>query len=147
MRLNFEQLGQVVGRIDTGSLADGVSRVSAGVDRNDYTQIVLVLDLGTMGGALDCQLLTSATNGSFAAASPTTEISIPDTGDDEVYVLRWDLKNATQLNKFVQVQVTSDGGAVVINGAMVFLFGPGDTNDIPAANATYVYNGNEAAAS
>jgi len=147
MRLNFEQLGQVVGHIDAGTMSDTDTLLSAGVDRNDYTQIVLVLDLGAMGGALNCQLLTSATNSGYAAASPSTEIVIPDTGDNSTYVVRWDLKNATQLNKFVQVEIEADGGSVVVAGAMVFLFGPGDTNDIPAANATYVYNGNEAAAS
>jgi len=142
--MNAEQYLHPVGAAAAGTLADAASVASGGADQADFQQAVLILDLGSLAGTLECELQTSDSLGSgYADASPAMQIDVPATDDDKNLVLRWNLKASTQLKRYVRVNITSNGGSNVITGALFCLANPGDTEALndEASESTYVYDG------
>lgn len=86
---------------------------SPAIDLLGVDQLVVIVGADTLTGALAVKLQTAATSGgSYADASPAiamTDIAAGD--DDSVHVWRINVKESTQLSRYVKVVITPDGAA------------------------------------
>lgn len=129
----------------SASIADGAASLGAAIDTKGHRFLVVVLQTATIAGLLTVTLQSSTTSGgTYAAASPAIGTTIPDTQDNKVITWVIDLYEATQLNRFVKVNIGSTGGASVV-GCGVLLMGAKDTNEVDETNVLAPYRGVQAA--